>query len=172
MGTAAVLAEILQQNAGGDNAALAETDQGKIQQMANAWGDMKEEVGKVTLSIKGQFASVIMKNIPTVQKLGTTLMSTISKFADVAMPALDSVITHVTPVVEGSLSRLGSFAESMGPVLSNVFDGLAQGAQTVRPVLDGIIYHPGPRQTASRPIAGKTARHPSCQLSFTNRMLL
>ena len=143
MGTAeeraAVLAEILQQNVGGVNAALAETDQGKIQQMANAWGDMKEEVGKVTLSIKGQFASVIMKNIPTVQKLGTTLMSTISKFADVAMPALDSVITHVTPVVEGALSRLGSFAESMGPLLSNVFDGLARGAQTVRPVLDGII---------------------------------
>ena len=78
---------------------------------------MKEEVGKVTLSIKGKFASVIMKNIPTVQKLGTTLMSTISKFADVAMPALDSVITHVTPVVEGALTRLGSFAESMGPVL-------------------------------------------------------
>ena len=136
---AAVLAEILQQNVGGVNAALAQTDQGKIQQMANAWGDMKEEVGKVTLSIKGQFASVIMKNIPTVQKLGTTLMSTISKFADVAMPALDSVITHVTPVVEGALTRLGSFAESMGPVLSNVFDGLAQGAQTVKPVLDGII---------------------------------
>lgn len=136
---AAVLAEILQQNVGGVNAALAQTDQGKIQQMANAWGDMKEEVGKVTLSIKGQFASVIMKNIPTVQKLGITLMSTISKFADVAMPALDSVITHVTPVVEGALTRLGSFAESMGPVLSNVFDGLAQGAQTVKPVLDGIM---------------------------------
>lgn len=136
---AAVLAEILQQNVGGVNAALAQTDQGKIQQMANAWGDMKEEVGKVTLSIKGQFASVIMKNIPTVQKLGTTLMSTISKFSDVAMPALDSVITHVTPVVEGALTRLGSFAEAMGPVLSNVFDGLAQGAQTVKPVLDGII---------------------------------
>ena len=136
---AAVLAEILQQNVGGVNAALAQTDQGKIQQMANAWGDMKEEVGKVTLSIKGKFASVIMKNIPTVQKLGTTLMSTISKFADVAMPALDSVITHVTPVVEGALTRLGSFAESMGPVLSNVFGGLAQGAQTVKPVLDGII---------------------------------
>ena len=136
---AAVLAEILQQNVGGVNAALAQTDQGKIQQMANAWGDMKEEVGKVTLSIKGKFASVIMKNIPTVQKLGTTLMSTISKFADVAMPALDSVITHVTPVVEGALTRLGSFAESMGPVLSNVFGGLAQGAQTVKPLLDGII---------------------------------
>ena len=136
---AAVLAEILQQNVGGVNAALAQTDQGKIQQMANAWGDMKEEVGKVTLSIKGKFASVIMKNIPTVQKLGTTLMSTISKFADVAMPALDSVITHVTPVVEGALTRLGNFAESMGPVLSNVFGGLAQGAQTVKPVLDGII---------------------------------
>ena len=63
---------------------------------ASSWLAFRPFCGKVTLSIKGKFASVIMKNIPTVQKLGTTLMSTISKFADVAMPALDSVITHVT----------------------------------------------------------------------------
>lgn len=143
-GRAAILAEILQQNVGGVNQALAETDQGKIQQMNNAWGDMKEEVGKVALSIKGKLASVVMKNIPTIQKLGTTLMGTISKFADFAMPVIDKVISNVTPMVEGALTRLGSFAESMGPVLSTVFDGLAQGAQTVKPVLDTIVQGFGP----------------------------
>lgn len=138
-GRAAILAEILQQNVGGVNKALAETDQGKIQQMNNAWGDMKEEVGKVGLSIKSKFASVIMKNIPTVQKLGTTLMGTITKFADFAMPILDKVLTNVTPVVEGVLNRLGSVAENMAPVLSSIFDGFAEGARVVKPVLDNII---------------------------------
>ena len=143
MGTAeeraAVLAEILQQNVGGVNKALAETDQGKIQQMNNAWGDMKEEVGKVALSIKGRFASVIMKNIPTVQKLGTTLMGTLTKFADFAMPILDKVLTNVVPVVDGVLNRLGSVAENMAPVLSSIFDGFSESAQTVKPILDKII---------------------------------
>lgn len=143
-GRAAILAEILQQNVGGVNQALAETDQGKIQQMSNAWGDMKEEVGKVTLSIKAKFASVMMKNIPTVQKLGTTLMKTLNKFADFAMPILDKVISNVTPAVESVLNRLGSVADALTPVLSNVFDGLAQGAQTVRPVLDKIVKGFGP----------------------------
>lgn len=148
MGTAeeraAVLAEILQQNVGGVNKALAETDQGKIQQMSNAWGDMKEEVGKVGLSIKAKFASVIMKNIPTVQKLGTTLMGTLTKFADFAMPILDKVLTNVAPVVEGVLNRMGSVADALTPVLSNIFDGMAEGAKTVKPVLDGIIKGFGP----------------------------
>ena len=143
-GRAAILAEILQQNVGGVNKALAETDQGKIQQMSNAWGDMKEEVGKVGLSIKAKFASVIMKNIPTVQKLGTTLMGTLTKFADFAMPILDKVLTNVAPVVEGVLNRMGSVADALTPVLSNIFDGMAEGAKTVKPVLDGIIKGFGP----------------------------
>lgn len=143
-GRAAILAEILQQNVGGVNKALAETDQGKIQQMSNAWGDMKEEVGKVGLSIKAKFASVIMKNIPTVQKLGTTLMGTLTKFADFAMPILDKVLTNVAPVVEGALNRMGSVADALTPILSNIFDGMAEGAKTVKPVLDGIIKGFGP----------------------------
>lgn len=136
---AAVLAEILQQNVGGVNKALAETDQGKIQQMSNAWGDMKEEVGKVMLTIKGKFASVVMKNIPTIQKLGTTLMGAISKFADYAMPVLDKVISNVAPMVEGLLSSIGSMADTMAPVLGNVFNGLAESAKTVKPVLMSLI---------------------------------
>lgn len=136
---AAVLAEILEQNVGGVNKALAETDQGKIQQMSNAWGDMKEEVGKVMLTIKGKFASVVMKNIPTIQKLGTTLMGSISKFADYAMPVLDKVISNVAPMVEGLLSKIGSMADTMAPVLADVFNGLAEGAAAARPVLMGLI---------------------------------
>lgn len=138
-GRAAILAEILQQNVGGVNKALAETDQGKIQQMNNAWGDMKEEVGKVALSIKSRFASVVMKNIPTVQKLGTTLMGTITKFADFAMPVLDKVLTHAVPVVDGVLSRISSLADSLAPVLADVFGGLGRGAQSVRPLLEGVV---------------------------------
>lgn len=136
---AAVLAEILEQNVGGVNAALAETDQGKIQQMTNAYADMKEEVGKLTLSMKSKLASVVMKNLPTVQKLGTTMMSAISKFADKAIPIIDNVISSVTPVVEGLLSNIGDVADELIPIVSNIFSGLKNSAATVKPIIAGIL---------------------------------
>ena len=43
---AAVLAEVVEQSVGGMNAALAQTDSGKAQQMANTIGDLKEQVGQ------------------------------------------------------------------------------------------------------------------------------
>lgn len=120
---AAVMADVLKQNVGGVNKALAETDQGKIQQMQNAWGDMREEVGKLALAMKGKLAGVIMKNIPTIQKLGTTVMGVISKVADVAMPVIDKVITYVTPVVDRVVGKIGSVASSIGPAFAAISKG-------------------------------------------------
>nr|DAT57936.1 MAG TPA: tail tape measure protein [Caudoviricetes sp.] len=120
---AAIMAQVLKQNVGGVNKALAETDQGKIQQMQNAWGDMKEEVGKLALSMKGKFADVAMKNIPMIQKLGTTVMGTIAKVADVAMPVIDKVITYVTPVVDRVVGKIGSVASSIGPAFATIAKG-------------------------------------------------
>jgi hypothetical protein len=64
---AAVLAQVLQQNVGGVNAALAQTDQGKIQQATNAYGDLKETIGGVVLLIKRQFAQAFMSHLPQIQ---------------------------------------------------------------------------------------------------------
>lgn len=149
---AAVLAEILQQNVGGVNKALAETDQGKIQQVANAWGDMKEEVGKVSLSIKSKFSAVVMKNIAPIQKLGTTFLGVLNKIADKALPVVDSAIAMIVPTIDGVLERLSNFSDSSGfigglagvckaagPVISGIFSGIGSAAQTFAPVVKTIF---------------------------------
>lgn len=43
---AAVLAEVVSQSVGGMNAQLAQTDSGRMKQLANALGDVKEQLGK------------------------------------------------------------------------------------------------------------------------------
>lgn len=43
---AAVLAEVVEQSVGGMNAALAQTDSGKAQQLSNTMGDLKEQAGE------------------------------------------------------------------------------------------------------------------------------
>ena len=49
---AATLAQIITDNVGQMNAALAQTDAGKAQQAANAYGDLKEQVGALFASIE------------------------------------------------------------------------------------------------------------------------
>ncbi|TCO69499.1 hypothetical protein [Marinisporobacter balticus] len=68
---AATLAEVLEMNVGGVNKAIAETDQGKIQQMKNAWGDYKEEVGKKILPLQAKLANWFFKKIPGIQAFVT-----------------------------------------------------------------------------------------------------
>lgn len=48
---AAILAEIVEGAVGGMNARLAETDAGKAKQLANSFGDLKEEVGRVLMPL-------------------------------------------------------------------------------------------------------------------------
>lgn len=75
---AAALAEVLQMNVGGVNAALRATDQGKIQAMTNAWGDMKEVLGMAVLPAIAQYASLVEKNIPAIQmRLEKTVKKTV-----------------------------------------------------------------------------------------------
>ncbi len=136
---AAILAEILQQNVGGVNKALAETEQGKIQQVANAFGDMKEEVGKLALSVKSKFAAVINKNIPTIQKIGESLMGAISTFADAAMPVIDKVLSNVGPKMESVFSNLSKLAKQLAPVLSVVFKGFGERAKATKSVIEKLV---------------------------------
>ncbi len=49
---AAVLAEVVEQSVGGMNAALAQTDSGKAQQLSNAMGDLKEQAGECLARIE------------------------------------------------------------------------------------------------------------------------
>lgn len=62
---AAYLAQIIKNNVGEMNKALANTPTGKIQQMKNAWGDLKETLGNIAssvlASISGYLTTIINK---------------------------------------------------------------------------------------------------------------
>jgi DNA polymerase III alpha subunit (gram-positive type) len=49
---AATLADVISASVGGANAALAQTDAGKAKQVANAFGDIKENVGKALVPLQ------------------------------------------------------------------------------------------------------------------------
>lgn len=86
---ATMLAKVLQQNVGGVNKALSETDQGKIQQAKNAFGDMQEEIGKRVLPYLGKFAGWFMTKIPVIQGFILGTADKVEAFAERAKPNID-----------------------------------------------------------------------------------
>jgi len=66
---AAVLAEVITSNVGNMNKKMAETPEGKIQQMKNSLGDMAEQLGKVLVPVLAKLANwVSTKVIPKIEK--------------------------------------------------------------------------------------------------------
>lgn len=136
---AAVLAEVLKDNVGGVNKALAKTDQGKIQQVSNAYGDMKEEVGKLILQVKTKFASALVKNIPAIQKLGKRMVTSFSSFAEIAVPVISKGVTKVIPILTKAVGRIGKIVKTIAPIASKAFKGFAGLSTTFEPVFSMML---------------------------------
>jgi hypothetical protein len=56
---AATLADVITASVGGTNAALAQTDAGKAKQVANAFGDMKENIGRALVPLQGALQKIV-----------------------------------------------------------------------------------------------------------------
>ena len=130
---AAVLAEILQQNVGGVNEALAKTDQGAIQQVSNAWGDAKEEIGKHVLTIKGMLARNFADYIPKIQEKVTGVLDSISgKLAEMEQ---NGTIDAIGEKVSKAAEIAGKGLDLAGNAIKWVYDN----SNWLIPVLAGVV---------------------------------
>lgn len=113
MGTAeekvAMLAEVLKQNVGGVNKALAQTDQGKLVMAENAIGQAKEEIGRKLLPIVANFAT---KAVPLVEK---------------AFDKISGAIDQVAPIAEEMFSFLIDSGKQLEPVFSVIGQSIMVG---------------------------------------------
>lgn len=113
---------------GGTNKALRETDEGKIVAANNAWGDMKEEVGKKLLPYLGKFASWFETKIPSIQEL---LLGTVDKISE--------MISKAEPYIEKIKQLFGSLWDKGKPALEEFKDILLEGAGQVIDIAQSII---------------------------------
>jgi len=127
---AATLAEVLKMNVGGVNAAILQTDQGKIQSMTNMWGDMKEEVGKSVLYLKAGFAGWFVKYIPQIQKMAIGAFALMKKGAQKLSP----VFSRMKQGVDG----IGSGFKTLWKWGISVFENIKKRAADNKPTLDGV----------------------------------
>lgn len=79
---AAVMAEVLRQNVGGVNAALANTDEGRVQQMTIAMGGFQDAIGRTVVKLKSSFASSFMEYLPAIEAKIVAVSDKIVAWAD------------------------------------------------------------------------------------------
>ena len=72
---------------------IARTDEGKIQQLKNDIGDMREEIGRELLPVVGELAKSMKENLPTLKKL-------FEGFKDVLVSLMDAVKAHTGEIRE------------------------------------------------------------------------
>ena len=95
---------------GGTNKALRETDEGKIVAAKNAWGDMKEEVGKKLLPYLGKFAEWFETKIPAIQNF-------ILGIAD----KIQELVTKAEPYITQIKDMFGKIFEKVKPALEETW---------------------------------------------------
>lgn len=72
---------------------IARTDEGKIQQLKNDIGDMREEIGRELLPVVGELAKSMKENLPTLKKV-------FEGFKDVLVSLMDALKAHTGEIRE------------------------------------------------------------------------
>lgn len=120
---AAMLAEILEQNVGGVNEALAQTDAGKIAQTRNLLGRAQDEIGGKLMSLKAEIYSFGAQYIPALQ--------------NAAMKLIDLV----TPKIKAAMQWIADHTEDIKAGILRIKDGVVQAWQIVKPAVSWVIKH-------------------------------
>lgn len=184
MGTAeekvAMLAEVLKQNVGGVNKALAQTDQGKLVQAENSIGQAKEEIGRKLLPIIAKVASkatpliakafdkigkVIDMVSPHADRLFNLLFSAADKIAPVfdslgqtifasiggQLPSITSLLTGVFIIIQQLAPSVMSVIGAIGPAIVPIVSALFNVGQMLLPKIVSLIQSIGPLFQALSP---------------------
>ena len=137
---AALLADLLKQKVGGVNEAMAQTDQGKIQQLKNDFGDLQEEVGAVVMSVLGEFAGWFNSQMPAIREKVLQIVASFKKFVTENKPQIlqikNTLIGLGLKIVEVAGFFVTNF-DKFAPILTTIgiafltYKGIMIGTQAV-----------------------------------------
>lgn len=120
---AALLADLLKKKVGGVNEAMAQTDQGRIQQLKNDFGDFQEEIGAVVLPVMAEFSSWFMSQLPSIREQFQQLIDKGKAFVTENQPQFEQI--------KETIFGLGKVTiETVGFIITN-FDKIAPIVATV-----------------------------------------
>ena len=132
---AAMMAEILQSNVGGVNAALAQTDAGKMQVAQNLLGRAQDEIGEKLVHLKANLSEVAAKYIPSLQKAAIRLI-------DMAAPKIEGAIAYIEAhkdTIKAGIDKIGTAVSAAYQVVSKAIGWVIDHGNILLPILAGVV---------------------------------
>ena len=132
---AAMMAEILQSNVGGVNAALAQTDAGKMQVAQNLLGRAQDEIGEKLVHLKANLSEVAAKYIPSLQKAAI-------RFIDMAAPKIEGAIAYIEAhknTIRAGIDKIGTAVSAAYQVVSKALGWVIDHGNILLPILAGVV---------------------------------
>lgn len=126
---AATLVKVLQQNFGGLAKAMAETPQGRIQQLNNAWGDMKEVIGAKVYPALTNLLTYATDKLPEVQTAFESVMNSVT-------PLMNWVTATAIPVLGGAAEGVIASAKR---IFKSIKDALVSSKPSFESIIDSCI---------------------------------
>ncbi len=127
----AMLAEVLKQNVGGVNKALAETDQGKMVVAENAIGAIRDEIGRKLLPI---IANLAVKSVPLVENA----FNKVGEVVDKVSPHIQNMISTAIPLAEKAFAVVSGTLDEVAPVAEEMFSFIIDSARQLSPVFTSV----------------------------------
>lgn len=133
---------------GGTNEALRQTDEGKIVAMNNAWGDMKEELGKKLIPYIAQFSAWFETKIPLIQSLILGIADKIQELVTKASPYIDKlkeifgkIFEKVKPAIFEAWDILKSFVTGAIDIAQKIIDNWDRISPVVYTVVGALVAY-------------------------------
>lgn len=145
---AATLADVLAQNVGGVNKALAETDAGKVAVAQNLIGRATDLIGEKLMNIKGQLADLLIQHMPQIQEAALGLVTRVGQWIENNKETISNAFETIMKVgkfafetIGGAISFFIQNANWLIPVLAGVVGGFAAFniISTIVPIFSGLI---------------------------------
>lgn len=131
---AAMLVEVLGQNFGGLAQAMAETPEGRIQQLKNAWGDMQEIIGMQLYPAITSLLTYITSKLPAIQSVFQSVVTA-------CQPALGWITSTGIPMlgsaIEGIVSMGSQIYTACQPALQSLRDAITNLGSTISATMSG-----------------------------------
>lgn len=120
---AATLAEVLKQNVGGVNEALAQTDAGKIAVTTNLLGRAQDEIGGKLMHLKAEVFGFAAQYIPGLQTAALNL------------------IDKVEPKILAAMQYISDHSEEIREKITGIKEGVGIAWGFIKPVLGFAVQH-------------------------------
>ena len=116
----ATLAEVITESVGGMNAALAQTPEGRMKQVANRVGDLQERVGQLYVRLQSAFAPVLDMAVGIGERIMAYVESKRSQL-EAAVEAVNGFFMRLRDYISAHLGDIRNAIDAMRSVMSGVF---------------------------------------------------